>query len=180
MKMDRTARQMAKWIYAGRGRNFHFSVANCTPRLSGGDGSSFRPIFFVPNDKRRAQMQASAKAGSLMIIRVQTGIVSPRFAVSHANLFLIDGIAASSAYECLINAPSRRHVVERRDAKNIRAGFIRRVCFTTVNGKSGARLQNSRFPFPRRWKHENIAKRAACQASLSLARPLSLRGVFIA
>lgn len=34
MKMDRTARQMAKWIYAGGGRNFHFSVANCTPRLS--------------------------------------------------------------------------------------------------------------------------------------------------
>lgn len=30
--MDRTTRQMAKWIYAGRGKNFHFSVANCMPR----------------------------------------------------------------------------------------------------------------------------------------------------
>lgn len=39
MKMDRTARQMAKWIYAGRGRNFHFSVANCMPRLSAAGGA---------------------------------------------------------------------------------------------------------------------------------------------
>lgn len=34
MKMDRTARQKAKWIYARRGRNFHFSITNCMPRLS--------------------------------------------------------------------------------------------------------------------------------------------------
>jgi len=132
--MDRTARQMAKWIYAGRGRNFHFSVANCIPRLSAGVRAPVSLVFgrYFPISNgvnvaffRTTFARGHAKGGSpsgypsicLRIVRTPCHLV----ARGHANLFLIDEIGTdSSAYEFLINAPSARGRERNATRKNIK------------------------------------------------------------
>jgi len=60
MKMDRTARQMAKWIYAGRGRNFHFSVTNCMCLACPPAARRiFERYFPVPNPGKRRERYAT-------------------------------------------------------------------------------------------------------------------------